>query len=233
MADSNKLIQTLMERGRLSVFSGNMFDVAIFGRDQDKKDEALQFPKSWLYCSAITLGSPELKYKGRHPLTKQQLIEGVQLQDTVSITWLEDKYLQVWNYHRNWLTYFYDPAKDQFRSGAYGKKRTAEIYLQEMKSPKSPNYSNVGINKGTNRSGEAGSVQHFLVFEGLMPIKIPDLSLNWDSDNSNFTQIQIQYRFDTLKYQIARGDASTVDEAKEKSRTWQPKDSDAKIVIEV
>lgn len=208
MSKENQFVQRLIERGHLAVFSGNMFDVAIFGRDQDTKNETLEFPRSHLYCSAVSVGSPELKYKNRHPLTREQLLEGIQLQDTVTITWLEDRHLQVWNYHRNWLSYFYDPVRDQFRSGVYGKKRSAEIYLQELKSPETP----FAINAREN--AEAESIQHFLVFEGLMPLKLPELSLGWDTDNSNFTQIQIQYRFDTLKYEVVRDELTQEEESR-------------------
>ena len=195
---STLLIDNLLARGRIAPFAGNMFDVAIFGRDQSTRSEALEFERAHLRCSAITIGSPELRFSDRHPLTKQQLINGVQFIDTVSITWLEDQALSVWNYHRTWMSYFYDREKDQFRSGVTGKKRIAEVFLQEMKDIRSPEEAN-------SRIARDNTLQHFLVLEGLMPTKLPELSLGWDKDDSGYTQIQITYRLDNLRYQIPTG----------------------------
>lgn len=193
---SSLLIESLLERGHLSPFTGNMFDVAIFGRDQSTRSDDLEFEKAYLRCSSITLGSPELKYKGRHPLTKQQLLDGVQFVDTVTITWLEDQLLSVWNYHRTWMSYFYNRETDQFQSGTRGKRRVAEIYLQEMKDISSP------LGRNVKEGAQAGSVQHFISLEGLMPTKLPELSLGWGKDDSASVEIQLTYRVDNLRYQI-------------------------------
>lgn len=210
---TNHMIDNLLALGRITPLAGNMFDVAIFGRDEGTKHEQLEFPKSHLYCSAISFGSPELRFKDRHPLTKQQLVEGVQFQDTVTITWVEDQLMSVWNYHRTWFSYFYDRTRDQFRSGAYGKKRIAEVYLQEMKSIQSPFYENA------REGAEADSIQHFLILEGLMPTKLPELSLGWDRDSSQSVAVQMTYRLDNIKYQIVNPRPLTMDE---RARVQQP-----------
>lgn len=208
----NLIISNLLEVGRITPFAGNMFDVAIFGRDQDTRNDTLEFPRAHLHCSSITLGTPELRFKDRHPLTKQQLLDGIQFQDTVTITWLEDQFLSVWNYHRTWMSYFYDRERDQFRSGAYGKKRIAEVFVQEMRSIDSPYYAN------SRENAENNSVQHFISLEGLMPVKLPEVPLNWTQDSSQFAELQVTYRLDNLKYQIA--DPRRID-SDEESRTRQ------------
>jgi hypothetical protein len=207
---SSLLIQNLIERGHISPFTGNMFDVVLFGRDQATGNDTLEFEKVHLYCSAITIGSPELKFKERHPLTRQQLIDGVQFVDTITITWLEDQRLNVWNYHRTWLSYFYDRENDQFRSGARGKRRMAEVYLQEMKSSRSPDAANA------KQGAEGGSIQHFITLEGLIPTKLPELSLGWDKDDTQSLQIPITYKVDTIRYQIT--DPSVTGDSKQ--RYW-------------
>ena len=192
---STLLINELIERGRITPFAGNTFNVVMFGRDEPTRDEAMEFEKVHLRCSRVQIGSPSLRFTNRHPLSRQQLIEGVEFVDTVSITWLEDQWMNVWNYHRAWFTYFYDRERDQFRSGLYGKKRIAEIYIQEIRDESSTNVPNT-------REGEAGTVQHFLALEGLMPTSLPDLSLGWGNDSSQSTEVEMTYRIDTLRYQM-------------------------------
>jgi len=172
-----------------------MFNVGIFGRDQSTQSEELEFERANLRCSSISIGSPELQFGDRHPLTKQHLIEGMSLIDTISITWLEDQLLNVWNYHRTWMSYFYDRERDQFRSGARGKRRVAEVFLQEMLDKQSTDTPNA-------REGQAGATQHFLILDGLIPTKLPDFSLGWSNDDSSSMEIELTYRVDSIRYQI-------------------------------
>jgi hypothetical protein len=196
----SQLVTELLERGQISPFAGNIFNVTLFGRDQSTSKDDIQFEGSHLRCSGVTIGSPELKTKERHPLTKQQLIDGVSFVDTVTITWLEDKYLDVWNYHRTWMSYFYDREKDQFISGAYGKKRSATIVLQELKDMRSVDQVSVGNAEGIQ--GQAGTIQHILELRGLMPTKLPDLGFSWGKDDQQSIEIPLTYKIDSISYKI-------------------------------
>lgn len=206
---SSQLVTELLERGHISPFAGNVFNVTIFGRDSSTSDDSMQFLRSHLRCSAVTIGSPELKMKERHQLSKQQLIDGVSFNDTVTITWLEDKYLDVWNYHRTWMSYFYDRENDQFISGPLGKKRTATIVLQEIKNIQSTEQKSITSSAGSGVGGQEGTIQHILELTGMMPTKLPELSLSWSKEDSASIEVPLTYRVDSMRYQIVdpRNDA--------------------------
>jgi hypothetical protein len=176
-------------------FQPNLFEVAIFGEStlapssepgsfQEEYTGSLQ--PTLFYCTAYELPPPALTLK-RDPLSKKFYVNKYSIPETVSITWQENANLDVWEYHNQWLRFFYKRELDQFISGTSGKKRNAHITVQKYKGRSSPYPDPL-----------APELTDLITIRlmGMIPQSLPPLHGDWNQDASNSMGLVIKYYVD-------------------------------------
>lgn len=201
-----RLIDDARAVQHMSPFSGNLFEVRMFGRDEDAAREQYEFSTARLFCTSVSFGSYQLTPSDRHNLTREFLVEDVSFQDTITITWHETHEMHVWNYHRAWLGQFYDRSRDMFISGAAGKKRRAEIIINTI-SPQTINTlaDHPRYNEGVEETSPNSDIQHRIELRGMIPTAVPGVDLGWDQTPPATSTRQITYHVDRILYRANTG----------------------------
>lgn len=191
------LADNLRIQSQIPGYMPNLFEVSLFGADTATEDDKISFQDSYskdtqsakFYCSTYDIPPPSLTSK-RDPLTKKTYITKYTSPELISITWQENQSLEVWAYHQNWMRYFYNRENDQYVRGTAGKKRNAQIVIQQ--------YSGYGPeNKQDVFNPELGELIT-INLQGLVPQNIPALHGDWNQDASNSVGLTIKYTVDYI-----------------------------------
>ena len=178
----------------------NLFEVCIFGESDVPSPDDPIFVDTYsgatqptiYYCSAYEIPAPGLGLK-RDPLTKRFYVDKYNLQDTMSITWQENNNLEVWGYHQKWFYNFYDRSKDRYVSSAAGKKRNAQILIQQYKESDRPS----SLTSASTVEPELQEI-YTINLVGLVPQSLPPLHGDWNQDASNSLGLVIRYYVDYI-----------------------------------
>jgi len=143
--------------------SANLFEVEFVGRSD---------LNAYLQCSAVSFPGAGITFN-RHKAMKTFTIESYDYADEVTFTWRESSDFNVRRFHENWFALFYNRDDDTYQSGGQ-RTLTANISLQS--------YAQGGY-LITGRK---------LQLRGMLPTKLPDLSLDWS--NSNAMEYTLSYK---------------------------------------
>lgn len=152
----------------------NLFEVRIAssGSEFDVRQYAI------LHCTKVRFAGSGVEFS-RHKTTREFVVEGYQPADEVTITWRENRNLDVRRFHEDWQALFYDREKDQYistgaRTSAKGKaSRLKKLSIVIQASP----------SKLVSTDEEFPAVRT-LVLEDVMPPMTPELELDWAAGNA-------------------------------------------------
>jgi hypothetical protein len=177
-------------------FAPNLFEVYMFGRDTlaPTGGEELEFGTNRslakaderFFCSKVDIPGFSMEYETRHKALREIFPKEAKIAEDITITWVENHRLDVWNYHRKWLTCFYLREKDQYVSGSQGKKRTAIVLIHPVPGP----------DGSIDREAQQA---HVFRLEGLLPVGTQDLSLDWGWGGEG-AFVPMKYKVDRILY---------------------------------
>lgn len=194
---------SIHEISSIDLFDSSSFEVAMFGMNTIDRRIDMTYPAATIRASSISLPSfPEIKFLDRHPIFKEHYIDGVGISGEVSITWIEDRYLSVFNYHRAWADCWYDRTADAWKTGPTGKKRNALItiatpYDKDAHGDLKP-FIVVGDSGQWNKRDWKGNILHYIALEGLTPGNVKGLTLDWS--NTSTLIHSVSYKVDRVVY---------------------------------
>lgn len=152
----------------------NLFEVRIVdnGSEFDIRQYAI------LHCSKVRFAGSGVEFS-RNKTTRKFQLESYQPADEVTITWRENKNLDVRRYHEEWQSLFYNREQDHFIST--GAKIAADARKKLLKrfaiaiqaSPSKMDYTT-----------EDFPTTRVLILEDVLPPMLPDLELDWANGNA-------------------------------------------------
>ena len=163
----------------------NLFEVRITanGEEFDVRQYAI------LHCSKVHFAASGVEFT-RHKTTREFMLEGYQAADDVTITWRENKSLDVRKYHEAWQALFYNRELDQYISS--GCMRASDAKAKRLRKIA------IVIQAAPDRfdsSTEEFPTTRTLILEDVLPAMLPELDLDWSSGNP------VEY---TLTYKVGR-----------------------------
>jgi len=172
-------------------YSPNLFEVKMFGEDlsalainaADTAWKATNAPTS-LLCSKVLFPGLTLDYENRHKVFREVFLKEIKIADEIAITWYETHDLAVRRYHQEWFSRFYNRKTDQYVTGLAGKRRTATIIIQ---------------NPPDATGAYSQTPAHTFKLEGLMPMGITDISLDWNW-GGEAPYVTMKYKINKIKY---------------------------------
>lgn len=142
--------------------------------------------------SKINISSPTLNFERDN--NRLNRLKGAALPEDVSITWIEDAYRSVEQYHLKWLRNWYDFAADFIPIGAGGKFKTLKIYAYHY------------VNKNVSISGplmDADSVVEITLLNCVPTNMGTGYDFDWSgggvkefTTTYKFSQIYVNYKSD-------------------------------------
>lgn len=161
----------------------NLFEVRI--ADDSGVFNARQY--ALLHCTKVHFPGSGVEFT-RNRTTRLFQLENYQSADEVSITWRENRYLSVRQYHEDWQGLFYDREKDHFIST--GCTSSAEASKKLLKTFSIA----IQVMPANAKDSPDFLVTRSLVLEGVFPPLLPELELAWESGNG------VEY---TLNYKVS------------------------------
>lgn len=172
-----------------------MFEVSFFSDLETSDHSQFTAPDATLRCYSYDIPAASLELD-RNEFLKENYVKSYKVPYEISIAWMEDKDLKVWNYHQQWLANFYNRSADQYITGAEGKKRFARIIIQSFEDPT------------TTKFNPQLKTTHSIEIHGMIPTAIPPLKGSWDDDASRST-FTIKYQTDRIVYRSGASTTST------------------------
>lgn len=162
--------------------SQNLFFIANFS--ESTSDEGLDSLKELYnaHMRARSIELPRLSYEFEtDPITKMPIFKSGKFNYEITISWFEDVYHSIYQYHENWMHRWFDYQYNTLRCGKSGKFRKCQLVAYHYKRT------------GDVFESKAEPEPLYIInMYGLVPRELPPLKHSYSEDQGD-SELQISY----------------------------------------